>query len=150
MVVDASVGHVATKDVSKLVLIGARDMRVRWLVLEFDAVRLGASHDVLLLSDRQSFPISYLVLPLLQQQDGAGSTGNSFGQECVHGSFEQRRILRAINEAGKIAIVPIRPARGLFPSEAWPTRSWMTDRAICRGELLAFLRVQNVQLQVRM
>src|SRR6185437_11707813 len=69
MVVDAPVGHVATKDVPKLVLIRASDMRVRWLVLELDTVELGASHDALLLVDRQSFPRSCLVNPLLQQQD---------------------------------------------------------------------------------
>lgn len=28
--------------------------------------------------------------------------------------------------------------------------SWFTDSGDCRGELLAFLRVQNVKLQVRM
>ena len=110
-----SVGHVAAKDVPKLVLIGAGYMRVRRLVLEFDAVGLGASHDALLLLDRQSFPLGYLVLPLLQQQDGAGSAGNSFGQESCGGGVEQRGILRAIDEAGKIAIVAVRPTRGFFP-----------------------------------
>src|SRR5580704_2242721 len=114
MGVDASVRHVTTKNVSKLVLIGASDMRVRWLVLEFDARKLGASHNLLLLIDRQSFPFSYFVLPLLEQQDCAGSTGNSFRQECHGGSVEERRILRAIDEAGEIAIVPVRPTRGFF------------------------------------
>ena len=68
MVVNAPVRHVPAKDVPKLVLIGASDMRVRWLVLEFDAVQLGASHDALLLIDRQGFPLSYPVLPLLKQE----------------------------------------------------------------------------------
>ena len=73
MVVGACVGHVAAKDVPKLVLISASDTRVRRLVSEFDAVELGASlgasHDALLLTDPQSFPVSCLVLPLLKQQD---------------------------------------------------------------------------------
>src|ERR1700685_2618108 len=69
MVVDISVGHVTTKDVSKLVLIRSNNMRVRWLVLELDAVEFCASHDALLLIDRQGFPRGDVVLPLLQQQD---------------------------------------------------------------------------------
>src|SRR4029077_11032051 len=109
MVIDASVGHVAAEDMPKLVLIGARYMRVRRLVLKFDAVGLGESHDALLLIDGQSFPLRDLVRPLLPQQDRAGSTGNSFRQESCGGSVEQRRILRAIDKAGKIAIVPVRP-----------------------------------------
>lgn len=56
-----------------------------------------------------------LVLPLLQQQHRAGSAGNTFGQQCVDRRVEQLRVLRAIDEAGEIAIVTIRPARSLFP-----------------------------------
>src|SRR3984957_6791119 len=103
MVVDASVGHIAAKDVPKLVLIGASHMRVRRLVLKFDTVELGATHDELLLMGRQRFPFSCLVLPPLKQQDCAGSSGNSVRQERREGRVEQRRILRAIDEAGKIA-----------------------------------------------
>jgi len=69
MIVDLSVGHFATKDVPKLVLIRTSDMRVRWLVLEFDTSNFGVSHDALLLIDRESFPLSYVVLSLLKQQD---------------------------------------------------------------------------------
>src|ERR1700722_8605758 len=223
MVVDTSIGHVAAKDVPVLILICASGMRGGCLVLEFGAVRFGASHDALLLVDRQSFPLSYFVLPLLQQQDRAGSTRNSFGHECCDGDVEQRRIFRAIDEAGKVAIVPVRPTRGFFLKRglarevmddraghiednvistagqpyqcivlsAWHDESfcaldllvkalyawrrvirndiapklrpkaddevhsscggpWFTDRGNCRGELLAFLRVQKVKLQVRM
>src|SRR5262245_62988624 len=53
MITDGSVGHVAAKDFPKLVLMRASYMRIRWLVLEFDAVELGATHDPLLLIDRQ-------------------------------------------------------------------------------------------------
>jgi hypothetical protein len=66
MVSDGPVGHIAAKNVSKLVLVGAGYMRVRWLVLEFDAIELGASHDAFLLSDWQSFPLRGFVLPLLK------------------------------------------------------------------------------------
>jgi hypothetical protein len=66
MVVNASLRHVAAKDVPKPILIHASDMRVRRLIFEFDAVGLGASHDAFLLRDRQSFPLSNLVLPLLK------------------------------------------------------------------------------------
>jgi hypothetical protein len=54
------------------------------------------------------------VLPLLKQQDCAGGTGNSFGQESRTGSIEEGGILRPIDEAGKVAIVPVGPTRGFF------------------------------------
>jgi hypothetical protein len=110
VVADISVRHVAAKDLPKLILIRTGDMRVRWFVLEFNAVALGASHDALLLSDRHRLPLRRLVLPLLQQQNRAGSTGNALRQKCVARSIQQCRILRAIDEAGQIAIVPVRPA----------------------------------------
>src|ERR1700679_1150410 len=103
MVTDTSVGHVAAKDVAKLVLVCACDVRVRWLVPPLDPVELRTSDDALLLGDRLRFPFSNLVLPLLKQQHCAGSAGNSFGQERRDRSVEQSWILRAIDEAGKIA-----------------------------------------------
>jgi hypothetical protein len=69
MVFDRSIGHVAAKNMSKLILIRARDVRVRRLVLEFYAVELGASHDALLLTDLQRLPFNDPVLLLLQQQN---------------------------------------------------------------------------------
>ena len=62
MVIDAPVGHVATKDVPKLVLISASYMRVRSLVLEFDAIELGASYDALLLIDRWGWRASFVIV----------------------------------------------------------------------------------------
>ena len=114
MVIDSPVGHVAAKDVSKLVLVGASDMRVWRLVFQLDAVELGAPHDALLLWNRLSFPFSDFVLPLLKQQHGTGSSGDPFGQECRDRSIEQRRILGAIDEPGEIAIVSVRPTRSFF------------------------------------
>src|ERR1044072_9088680 len=114
MVRDGPVGHVAAKDVSKLRLVGATDMRVVWLVLEFDAVELSASHDAFLLRDWHSFPLRGLVLPLLQQKDGAVRTGNSFVQQRCTGSIEQCAIFRAVDKAGEIAIVTVRPTRVFF------------------------------------
>ena len=81
---------------------------------------LRPSHDPLLLFHRQSFPLSRLVFPLLQQQHGTGSARNPFRQQRRAGSVEQRRILRAIDEARKIAIVPVRPARSLFRQRRLP------------------------------
>ena len=78
---------------SELVLIRASDMRVRWFVLEFDAVEFGTPHDVLLLSDCKSLPLDYSVLPLLKQEDRTGGARNSGGQEGVGRSIEQCRIL---------------------------------------------------------
>ena len=76
MVVDTSVGHVATKDVPKLVLVCSSDMRVRWLVLEFDAVELGASDDALLLINRQSFPLSYLISGTIANESELDRSGH--------------------------------------------------------------------------
>src|ERR1700722_2876692 len=122
MILDISVRHVATEDLSKLVLIRASDMRIRRLILEFDAVRLGAPHDVLLLLDLQSFPLHHLVFALLQQQHRAGGAGNSFGQQSYARSIEQRRILRAVDEPGKIAIVLVRPTRRFFSQRGLPCK----------------------------
>ena len=116
MVVNPSVRHVASKNVPELILVGTVDVRGRRLVLEFDAVELGATHDTLLLIDRQDFPLSHLVLPFLKQQHGTASAGDSFGQERDDRSVEQRWILRAVDEAGKITIMPIRPTRILLSS----------------------------------
>jgi hypothetical protein len=69
VVLDVSIGHVAAKDVAEFILIRASDMRVRRLVLKLRAVPLGASHDSLLLLVWQSFPLSRLMLPLLQQKN---------------------------------------------------------------------------------
>ena len=66
MILDIAVGHVAAKDVAEVVLIGAGDVGVLRLVFQFRAVGLSASHDELLLVDRQSFPLADIVLPLLQ------------------------------------------------------------------------------------
>lgn len=93
MVVNPSVRHVASKNVPELILVGTGDVRGRRLVLEFDAVELGATHDTLLLIDRQDFPLSHLVLPFLKQQHGTASAGDSFGQERARRSVEQRWIL---------------------------------------------------------
>jgi hypothetical protein len=41
MILDAPVGHVATKDFSEVVLIRASHMRVCWFVLEFSTLELG-------------------------------------------------------------------------------------------------------------
>jgi hypothetical protein len=74
--------------------------------MDSPCVASSTSHDTLLLIDRRSFPLSYFVLPLLQQQDCAGSTGNSFGQERCDSGVEQRGIFRAIDKPGQITIVP--------------------------------------------
>ena len=55
-----------------------------------------------------------VVLPLLQQEDGAGGAGNAFGEERVAGSVEQRGVFGAVDEAGEVAIVPVGPAGGFF------------------------------------
>jgi hypothetical protein len=64
MVIDFSAGHVATRDLSKLVLIRTGDMRVRRLVLEFDTVGIGVRPMLRSLwSLCQSFPLEPLELP---------------------------------------------------------------------------------------
>jgi hypothetical protein len=55
MVLNISIGHVGTKDVSQLVLIGASDMRVVRVVFELDAFELRTPHDALLLIDWKCF-----------------------------------------------------------------------------------------------
>ena len=114
VVFDGAVGHVATKDVAEDVLVGAGDVRGGGLVLELDAVTLGAAHDLLLLVDGESFPLGDVVLPLLQQEDGAGGARNAFGEQGVAGGVEQGGVLGAVDEAGEVAIVLVGPARGFF------------------------------------
>ena len=54
------------------------------------------------------------MLPLLQQQDGAGGAGNSFGEQRGAGGVEQGGVLGAVDEAGEVAIVAVGPAGGFF------------------------------------
>ena len=115
MVLDGSVGHVAAKDVAELILIGAGDVRVRRLVFEFGAVGLGASHDVLLAARPAELPTrTTLCFHFCSNSTEPAAPGTPSGRSASVGSVEQGWILRAIDEAGEIAIVPVRPARGFF------------------------------------
>ena len=114
MLLDRAIRHVAPENVPKFVLIGAGDMRIRWLVVELDAVALGAAHNALLPIDRQSLPLGHLMLPLLEQQHRAGGATHPFGQQGCGRRVEQRRILGAIDESGEVAVVLVRPARRLL------------------------------------
>jgi hypothetical protein len=54
------------------------------------------------------------VAPLLQQQDRAARARDSVGDHRELGRFDQARVLAPVDESGQVAVVSVRPARGLL------------------------------------
>ena len=108
-----AVGHVAAEDLAEVVLVGPSDVRVVGLVLELDAVVLPPADHLLLFRHGERFPGSRVVAPLLQQEDrAAGARAVRDHRELRR--FDQGRVLAAVDEAGEISVVLVRPARGLL------------------------------------
>ena len=63
--------------------------------------------------DRQLLPADGVVLPLLEQQDRAALAGLAGRDERDVGRLDQRRVLGAVDEAGEVQIVVVRPADDL-------------------------------------
>jgi hypothetical protein len=72
--------------VPEAVLVGARNVRVRRLVVELDAVGLRAADDALLLGDRKAFPGSRVVDPLLQEGKVPPAPGLPSGTRTTPGA----------------------------------------------------------------
>src|SRR5207237_1819758 len=94
-------------------LVGARDVRVRRLVVKLDAVGLPAADHLLLFGNRKRLPGGGVVRPLLQEQDRPARSGLTVGDQDEPGGLDQGRILCSIDEAGQVEIVPVGPAGGL-------------------------------------
>ena len=114
MVGHRPVRHVPAEDLSELVLIGPGDVGLGRLVVELDALVLRAPDHLLLARDRQGFPRVGVVAPLLQQEDRAARARDAVGNHRELGRFDQTRVLAAVDEAGQVAVVSVRPARGLL------------------------------------
>jgi len=151
MVVDTSIGHVAAKRCSRthpdlcerhaslMPCPRVRCCRILVRPMMRSCWSIG----------RDSHSVTF-VLPLLKQQDCAGSTGNSFGHECCRRRVEQRRIFRAIDEAGKVAIVAGKTnSRFSSPSVAWPARLWTTERAISKTTSISTARQPYQRIMLR-
>ena len=71
MVNYGSVRHVPAEDLPILILIRARNVRIRRFIIPFNTVRLSSAYYLLLLVNWKRLPRGCVVLPVLQQEEGA-------------------------------------------------------------------------------
>jgi len=126
---DVPVGHVASEDLAEAILVGARDVGVRCLLLDLDAVGLRPPHYLLLPGDRQRLPRGHVVGPFLQEEDRPSGTRAAVGDQRDVRSIDQGGVLGAVDEAGQVAIVPVGPARRLFGHRGQPVEVGDPSRA---------------------
>jgi hypothetical protein len=96
------------------VLIGSRDVGGVGLVVELDALVLGAPDRELLLGDRQGLPCRCVVKPLLEQQELAARARTAVGDDGELRRVDQARVLAAVDEAREVAVVAVGQAGGFL------------------------------------
>src|SRR2546423_669704 len=91
------------------------NVRIGWLRIELDTVGLRPPDHTLLGRLRKGFPRAHIVLPLLEQQNGAPRPRLVFRNQGDLRCPQQARVLGAIDEPGEVAVAAIRPS-GCFAS----------------------------------